>query len=73
MENLQQIDQSENHLQPLLAIDEVALLLHISRSFAYNLVMSGKLPVIKIGRSRRVRPADLDQFISSNRFGENIR
>lgn len=73
MENNHQIGQSENLPQPLLKINEVALLLHISRSFAYNLVMSGALPVIKIGRSRRVRPVDLEQFINSNRFGENIR
>ena len=73
MENNQQLGQSENLPQPLLKINEVAFRLGISRSFAYNLVMSGALPVIKIGRSRRVRPADLDQFISSNRFGENIR
>ena len=73
MENNQQLGQSENHPQPLLKINEVAFRLGISRSFAYNLVMSGVLPVIKIGRSRRVRPVDLEQFINSNRFGENIR
>jgi excisionase family DNA binding protein len=73
MENNQQFGQSENLPQPLLKINEVAFRLGISRSFAYNLLMSGALPVIKIGRSRRVRPVDLEQFISSNRFGEIIR
>jgi len=73
MENNQQVGQSENLPRPLLKINEVALQLRISRSFAYNLVMSGVLPVIKIGRSRRVRPVDLEHFINSNRFGENIR
>jgi excisionase family DNA binding protein len=72
MENNQQVGQSENLPQSLLKINEVALQLRISRSFAYNLVMSGALPVIKIGKSRRVRPIDLEQFISSNRYGENI-
>jgi len=73
MENNLNVGQSENLPRPLLTINEVALQLRISRSFAYLLVTSGALPVIKIGKSRRVRPLDLEQFISSNRYGENIR
>jgi excisionase family DNA binding protein len=73
MENNQQFGQSENLPGQLLNALQVAQILHISRSYAYLLMMSGELSVIKIGRSRRVRPADLEQFIDSNRFGENIR
>ena len=73
MENNQQFGQSENLPGQLLTVMEVAHILHISRSYAYNLAMSGVLPVIKIGKSRRIRPVDLEQFISSNKFGENIR
>jgi len=73
MENNQQLGQSENLPQPLLTVMEVAHILHISRSYAYNLAMSGVLPVIRIGKSRRIRPVDLEHFINSNRFGEIIR
>ena len=73
MENHQQFGQSENLPGQLLSALQVAHILHISRSYAYLLMMSGELPTIHIGRSRRVRPVDLEQFISSNRFGENIR
>jgi excisionase family DNA binding protein len=73
MENHQQLDQSENLPRPLLDVMEVAHILHISRSNCYLLIQRGLLPSIRLGRSRRVRPVDLEQFISSNRFGENIR
>jgi excisionase family DNA binding protein len=73
MENNQQLGQSENLPGQLLNALQVAHILHISRSYAYLLMTTGELPTIHIGRSRRVRPVDLEQFISSNRFGENIR
>jgi excisionase family DNA binding protein len=73
MGNNQELSQSENLFRPLLTVSEVALQLRISRSFAYLLVASGELPVIKIGKSRRVRLIDLEQFINSNRSGGNIR
>ena len=73
MENNQQFGLSENLPGQLLSAMQVAHILHISRSYAYLLMLSGELPTIHIGRSRRVRPVDLEQFISSNRFGENIR
>jgi excisionase family DNA binding protein len=73
MENNQHFGQSENLPGQLLSALQVAHILHISRSYAYLLMMSGELPTIHIGRSRRVRPVDLEQFIATNRFGENIR
>jgi excisionase family DNA binding protein len=73
MENNQQVDLPENLPQALLDVEEVAHILHISRSNCYLLIQEGFIPSIHIGRSRRVRPVDLEQFISSNRFGENIR
>ena len=69
MENNQELGQSENLPRPLLTVNEVARQLRISRSFAYLLVASGELPMIKIGKSRRVRLIDLEQFINSNRSG----
>ena len=43
---------------------QVAEILGISRAFAYKLMRSGRIPSVRIGRSIRVRPSDLDIFIS---------
>ena len=50
----------------LLTGDDVAKILNISRSFAFQLMRQGGIPTVKLGRSVRVRKADLDQFISEN-------
>ena len=50
----------------LLKAEEVAELLSVSRSFAYALMQSGQLPTVQIGRSVRVRPEDLEEFIRLN-------
>jgi excisionase family DNA binding protein len=39
------------------------VILQISRAHGYNLIKSGALKSVKIGRSRRISRADLDQFI----------
>jgi excisionase family DNA binding protein len=71
MENNQILEQSINPSERLLIASEVAFRLHISRSRAYGLMASGVIPNIHIGRSRRVRPIDLEQYIRSNIYGEN--
>ena len=50
----------------LLKAQEVAELLSVSRSFAYELMQSGQLPTVQLGRAVRVRPEDLEEFIQSN-------
>ena len=50
----------------LLKVAEVAQILNISKSLIYRLIQSGDLPSIRLGRSVRVRPADLEQFIQNN-------
>ena len=50
----------------LLKANEVAELLSVSRAFAYSLMQSGQLPTVHIGRSVRVRPEDLEEFIQLN-------
>jgi excisionase family DNA binding protein len=52
--------------RPLLTIEDVMKRLRVSRSIAYKLTESGALRSIRIGRSVRVRPADLDRFINVN-------
>ena len=50
----------------LLTGSEVAKLLNTSRSMAYILMRRGGIRVVRIGRSVRVRPADLQTFISTS-------
>ena len=50
----------------LLKANDVAELLNVSRSFVYALMQSGHLPTVQIGRSVRVRPEDLEEFIRLN-------
>lgn len=47
----------------LLTIPEAGRMLGISRSKCYDLLRSGHLPSVYIGRSRRIRIKDLEQFI----------
>ena len=46
--------------------DDVAEILQISRSFAYTLMSRGEIPSVRLGRAVRVRPQDLDEFISAS-------
>ena len=50
----------------LLKANEVASELNISLSFAYQLMQKGEIPTVHFGRNVRVRPADLEGFISAN-------
>ena len=55
----------------LLALPEAGRALAISRSKMYDLLNSGHLPSVHIGRSRRVRVIDVENFVKSGgaRFG----
>jgi excisionase family DNA binding protein len=50
----------------LLTADDVARELSVSRSFAYQMMQRGTIPVVRLGRAVRVRPQDLDAFIEAN-------
>ena len=54
------------HLEELLKWEDVARILNISRSFAYLLMKRGEIPSVRLGRSIRVRPSDLDLYIEKN-------
>ncbi len=54
----------------LLKSDEVAEILHVSRSFAYQLMKRGDIKTVRIGRSVRVRPQDLDEYIEKSTTGK---
>jgi excisionase family DNA binding protein len=52
--------------QRLLTADEVAQILNVSKSFAYQLMQQGDgIPVVRLGRAVRCRPQDLDAYIES--------
>ena len=50
----------------LLTAPDVAGILNISKGAAYKLIQLNQIPSIRINRSVRVRPEDLDEFISQN-------
>jgi excisionase family DNA binding protein len=50
----------------LLKARDVAEVLNISRAYAYQLMQRGELRTVVIGAARRVRPADLRQYIEGN-------
>ena len=56
--------------EQLLKSEEVAHILHVSRSFAYLLMKRGDIPTVRIGTAVRVRPQDLEEYISK-RAAEN--
>lgn len=50
-------------MEKLLTYHEVAILLHLSVRYIAKLVSLGQIPFIKIGRSIRFNPTQIDQWI----------
>lgn len=48
----------------LLRVDDIADRLAISRSMAWKLVASGEMRSVRIGRAVRIRPNDLESYIT---------
>lgn len=57
----------------LLDIPGVMRELHISRTGAFELIRRGDLPSFKLGRTRRVRRADLVAFVEGLSSGPQSR
>lgn len=55
----------ETSLSRLLNAQDIAVALNIGLSTVYLLLERGELPNIRIGRSIRIRPEDLEEFIES--------
>lgn len=51
-------------------IPEVAEVLRISRSTVYDLIKSGDLRTVTIGRNRRVAAEDLEAYVQTLRAGK---
>jgi excisionase family DNA binding protein len=50
-----------------LKVPEVAEVLRIARSRAYELVAEGEIPSVRIGRSVRVNRRELDRWLEGRR------
>ncbi len=68
MENPQTFNNVKVSSEPLLTAADVSYRLHLSRSCTYSLMQSGVIPTVRIGKSRRVRAEDLENFIKHNIF-----
>ncbi|OGO60209.1 MAG: hypothetical protein A2029_01290 [Chloroflexi bacterium RBG_19FT_COMBO_47_9] len=60
-------------ISTLLRAKEVAEILKVSRAMAYNLMLRGEIPTVRIGKCRRVRPEDLIKYIEENTIFLNNR
>jgi excisionase family DNA binding protein len=57
----------------LLKPGEVARILRIGRSLAYQLIKDGSLPAVRFHRTVRVRRGDLEAFIQEHRGNDSHR
>ena len=55
-------------ISTLLKANDVAEILKISRGIAYNLMLRGEIPTVRIGKCRRVQPEDLIEYINKNTY-----
>ncbi len=63
--------RTRGHGKHLLKPADVAKLLNISRSLSYRLLNSGKIPAVRINKSLRVDPIDLEHFINKQKTLSN--
>lgn len=58
--------------RPLLTINETADVLNVSPRTVRREIDSGALPIVRIGRSIRIDPADLDALIAKGRSVKDV-
>jgi excisionase family DNA binding protein len=56
-----------------LKVPEVAEVLRIARSRAYEWVANGEIPAVRIGRSVRVSRKELDHWLEGQRYEDVSR
>lgn len=57
-------DRHEADDPPFLTVSEVAGRLRVSTMTVYRLINAGQLPAVRVGRSFRLRPRDLDGYLA---------
>lgn len=61
-----QSEMNQPFPETLLTGEDVSRVLKVSRSLAYQLMRHGEIPTVRFGRNVRVRPEDLNRFITDN-------
>ena len=56
-----------------LSLRDVQRLLGIGRTKAYELVTTGELPAVRIGRCIRVNRRELDEWLRAQRYVDSIK
>lgn len=55
--------------EPMLDVNEVAARLGVSKMTVYRLATAGELRAFRIGRSVRIRPRDLAEYLRAANMG----
>jgi excisionase family DNA binding protein len=55
---------SQDRVPIVLTVPQVAEALQVSRGHVYQLLQSGELPSVRIGRNRRVVASALDDYLT---------
>lgn len=58
----------ENHYPDALTAKDIAEILNVSSKTAYNLLLRGEIPSLKIGKTRWVSKAALIQFLCKDKM-----
>ncbi len=66
-----EFQESVLRINTLLNVKQVAEILNISKSKAYRFMQLGEIPTVRIGKSRRVRPEYLIQYMETNTYKIN--
>jgi len=51
----------------LLTVEEAADRLSVGRTYMFELIRSGTVPSVRVGKLRRVRPEDLEGYVAALR------
>lgn len=49
----------------LLTVEEAADCLCVGRTYMFDLIAKGVVPSVRLGKLRRIRPEDLERYVSS--------
>jgi excisionase family DNA binding protein len=55
-----------------LSLKDVQQLLGIGRTKAYELVVTGELPAVRIGRCIRVNRGEIDEWLRAQRYVDSV-
>lgn len=58
--------------QPLITVEEAALVLGVKPRTIYEWVQAGRIPYFKLGKYLRFRRSDLEAWVESGRGGPRV-